>query len=793
MTYDHSTVAVPPLPSPYSIKRHGVTITNCDSEPVQTPGCIQSHGVLLALRLSDLTILQVSENSRSFLGLSPEELLTKPISLVLGDERTGHLRAFLEREVTDRNPLYLFSLSTSNPGPVGELDVTVHTSSGVVLLEFEPTGRSREPEVDYYGLIKRANARLMGAPTLAAFCQVAAQEVRAATGLDRVMVYRFLPDQSGQVFAESKRDDLHSWMHLRYPAEDVPLPAREIFKQIGVRPLPDARTAPVEMVPLVNPDSGRPLDMTYCALRGASVMYTEYLQNMGVAATLTMPILREGVLWGLIAGHHYTARPFPYQVRAAAELLAQVTSLQMRNAEEREHLDYRARMEAVHHAVLARAAHEGGLAAMTEAAPSLLDGIQCGGVALYHRDKWWTAGRTPTAPQLDKLGEWLLTVPEMHSPAQPVFCTDALASRYPEAAEFADVGSGLIAVPLSRGHRNLMCWFRPEQVQNFDWAGNPHEKPTVLGPNGPRLSPRRSFELWQEQVHGRSEAWNAFEVESALKLRYLVMDLVVSRAEQLASLNLDLTRSNEELDSFAYVASHDLKEPLRGIHKYAYYLMEEAKAGRSLDELARQRLDGLLRLTLRMDGLINALLHFSRVGRLQVEYELHPLASIVQEAIEMLGARLEESGATVRVSDRLPTIRCDRIRVREVFSNLLSNAMKYNDKPQKLIEVGVIAAGESPPNFYHPEAAPAGVGRQTVYYVRDNGLGIDRRHYEQVFKMFKRLHARDAFGGGAGAGLTIVKKLVEQHHGQIWIDSEVGIGTTFYFTLSADNTTGTLL
>lgn len=781
MSTDGSTSAAG-LAYPYSIKRHGVTITNCNDEPVQTPGCIQPHGVLLALRPQDLTILQVSENCGTWLGLGATELLGQTIGVLLDSIHVDLLQQFLKNQPVERNPLHAFSARLIGDRQIA-CDVTVHTVDGVALVELEHAEERTRPGRDYHTLLKRATARLQAAESLAVFCRIVAEEVRFATGLDRVMVYRFLPDEAGEVFAETKREDLHSWLGLRYPADDIPKPAREIFRRIGVRPLPNAAAEPAEMVPLMNPHTHRPLDMTYCALRGASVMYTEYLQNMGVAASLTMPIIRDGLLWGLIACHHYSPTSFPYMTRAAAELLAQVASLQIKNAEEREHTEYRNRIDAAHYALLSRAAHEGSLGAMTSGSPTLLDGIHSGGVALFYRERWWTAGRTPSSAQLNALVSWLRTLPEMNAVVRPAFACDGLSACFPAASAYADIGSGLLAVPLARGHRNLILWFRPEQVQTFNWAGNPHEKPQAVGPHGMRLTPRKSFELWQEQVRGRSRSWNAVEIDAALKLRLLTMDLVASRAEQLATMNADLARSNEELDAFAYVASHDLKEPLRGIHKYAYYLMEEAQAGRALGEAAKERLEGLLRLTVRMDGLLDALLHFSRVGRLNLEYEDVPLDQVLQEAVEMLGARVEESGAKIRVPRTLPEITCDRVRVREIFSNLISNAIKYSDKTDRWVEIGYVEPDEAPPAFYHRDAAPPGAAKHRIFYVRDEGIGIDPRHHEQVFKMFKRLHPREAFGGGSGAGLTITRKLVEQHLGQIWLESAPGQGTIFFFTL----------
>ncbi|UQA62555.1 ATP-binding protein [Polyangium aurulentum] len=770
---------------PYSIKRHGVTITNCDSEPVQTPGCIQSHGALLALRPSDLTILQASENSARWLGKEPEALLGKSAEVVLGEALADKLRALLASEPIERNPLYAFTVQPAGREP---LDATVHTNDGLALLEFEALGHDdRGNGLDHYTLVKTTVARLQAAGTVKAFCQVAAEEVRRITGLDRVMVYRFHADDSGEVFAEAKRDDLPSWYGLRYPAHDIPRPAREIFKRIWIRPVPDV-TAPVqEMVPLVNPDTGKPLEMTYCALRGPSVMYTEYLQNMGVSAALTLSIVRDGALWGLIACHHYSTAKFPYQMRASAELMAQVVSLQLKSAEERESLEYRVRLDDVHQTLLSRAATEGGLATMVEPRPSLLDGIESGGVAIYHREKWWTAGKTPSEKALDALSQWLRASPHLFTEGRPVYATDALSSIYEPAEEYQDVASGVLAVPISREWRSFVFWFRPETVHTVHWGGNPHEMPKVTGPHGPRLTPRASFELWKETVHGRSLPWKAVEIEAALKLRLLVMDLVVSRAEELAALNANLARSNEELDAFAYVASHDLKEPLRGIHKYGHYLLEEAKTGQPLSPQGMARIESLLRLTVRMDGLLEALLHFSRVGRVDSEHHEASLEDVVREAVEMLGARVIESGADIRVPRPLPHIHCDRVRAREVVANLIDNALKYNTSEQKWVEIGYVGPGEAPPFDIRAPFPDAAAG-STVYYVRDNGIGIDPKHYGQVFRMFKRLHARDAYGGGSGAGLTIAKKIVEREGGILWVDSAVGKGSTFFFTLPVDRT-----
>lgn len=761
-----STPTTPPLPwadGAYSIKRHGVSLTNCDSEPIQMPGCSQAHGVVLVLRVSDLTILQVSENSATHLGLGPDELLGKSISAVVAAEGERRLRECLENEPIERNPLYVYTLQAREGAAA--LDLSLHTIDGLAILECEPTAHDAAAQPDYYALVKKSVARMHAAQTLPDFCEIVADEVRSLTGLDRVMIYRFHEDFHGEVVGESKRADLDPWLGLHYPAEDIPRPAREIFKKIWVRPLPDAAAPVMELVPLINPDTRRALTMTHCALRGASVMYSEYLQNMGVAASLTLSLLVDGELWGLVACHHHTPTEFPYQVRAACEFVAQVASLQLRAVEQRESLAYRLRLEETHNRLVGQAAQDAGLAPMTVSKPDLLDAMDATGATIFHTDRWWSVGDTPSDAQLDDLKAWLDARPEFQSSTRPVFATDSLVRDYPGGAAFSRIASGVLALPLARKKGSVVLWFRPETIQTVNWGGNPQDKPMVTGPHGPRLTPRKSFELFTESVKQRALPWKSVEIESALRLRVLIMELVVSRADQLAELNVDLTRSNEELDAFAYVASHDLKEPLRGISKYTHQLLESAS---SADGETRQRLEGLIRLTVRMDSLLDSLLHFSRVGRATLQFQPVDLNEVLEEALEMVAARRQEVPTEIRIPQQLPTVKCDRMRVREIFVNLLANAMKYNDRAQREIEIGW-SADET---------------RGPVFFVRDNGIGIEPRHFDTVFKMFRRLHGRDAFGGGSGAGLTIVQKLVEQHHGSVWLESTPGVGSTFHFTLS---------
>jgi len=245
---------------------------------------------------------------------------------------------------------------------------------------------------------------------------------------------------------------------------------------------------------------------------------------------------------------------------------------------------------------------------------------------------------------------------------------------------------------------------------------------------------------------------------------------------ELEVRNDELEQTNRELDDFAYIASHDLKEPLRGIHNYSRFLIEDY-ADR-FDEDGRAKLETLTRLSRRMETLIDSLLHYSRLGRTDLALDEVDVQEVVDDVVDRLGISLREQNIEVRIARRLPVIQSDRVRLGEVFANLITNAIKYNDKPQRWIEIGVLDA---------PGAVGGDPSGEHTFYVRDNGIGIPERHLDTVFRIFKRLHGRDRFGGGTGAGLTIVRKIVERHHGRVWIESRPDEGTTVFFTLRKGN------
>lgn len=740
-----------------------VDLTNCDREPIHIPGSVQPHATLLVLEEPSLRILQTSANCAETLGLEVEQVLGQPLTALISEKEVAFLQKSILPKQLEAAPHYLPPMVA---GPAGHtFEAAVHRHQGVLILELErwPDQASTLHEEVYVSL-KHTLTHLQGTRSVADFCQLAAEHVRSFTGFDRIMVYRFADDASGHVIAESRREDLESYLGLHYPASDIPKQARILFVKSQLRLNPDVRYRPVPLAPALRPDNQTPLDMSYCVTRSMSPIHAEYLQNMGVAASMSISIVIGEELWGLFACHHYSPRYVAHNTRMACEFLAHMLSLQVGSKESEEQHEYRLRLNQEHRQLAdAMAMHTEFHHVLAQSPGTSFMGLDAEGAALILNDEVFLRGKTPDEKTVQTLAYQLA---ENIEPA--VWATDHLGRHFPGWEALAGVASGVLAARLARNSPAYVMWFRPEETQTMKWAGNP-TKPVETGPHGDRLTPRKSFDLWQEEVRGTSRPWLACEIDGARMLRQTILETEVRRAEQLVRLNAELDERNRQLDSFAYVASHDLKEPLRGISNYSNFLMEDFAD--SLDEQGKTYLRTMMRLTDRMETLLDSLLYYSRLSRADIQNRRVDMNAAVKDAMEITVARIEASGAVITVSRPMPEVNGDADRLGEMLANLISNAIKYNDKTPPVIELGWQAGElESPP----------------VFYVKDNGIGIARDHQQLVFQIFKRLHPRDEYGGGVGAGLTIVRKIIERHGGRIWMDSEPGKGTTIFFTLSKD-------
>ncbi|MEL7036799.1 MAG: ATP-binding protein [Cyanobacteria bacterium J06592_8] len=729
-----------------------------DQEPIQISGQVQPHGIILVLEEPSLNIIQASTNTRSILGISAEEMLKKRLEELLDPFQMERIKAGLSQENLDYiNPTKIWIRIKGDEYAI--FDGVFHRNSdGFLILELEPASSQENiPFLSFYHLARMSINQLENTASLQDFCQIIVQEVRKVTGFDRVMLYKFDQEGHGVVVAEEKIEELEPYLGLHYPESDIPKPARKLLSSNWIRIIPNAQAQAVALFPYENPNIERLLDLTHSTLRSASSCHLQYLQNMGVGASLTISLIKDGQLWGLIACHHRTPKYVSYELRKACEFLGRVIFSELSSREETEDYDYRMKLSSIRSALIDSMSQEDNfIDGLIQHQPNLLELTNAQGAAIYFSGQWTTIGFTPKEEDLNFLVQWLKKNSE-----QEIFSTNSLPRIYSDAERYKEVASGLLAMSIS--DRNYVLWFRPEVIQTVNWGGDPTKaiETTQLEGNI-KLSPRKSFQLWKETVQLKSLPWKQVEVNAALELRKAIINIILRQADELAQLAQDLERSNAELKKFAYVASHDLQEPLNQVANYVQLL--EMRYQEELDEDASEFINFAVEGVSLMQTLIDDVLAYSKVDIQGVEFELTSVGTALERALGNLRGRINETQAII-TSEAMPTVMADSTQLMQLFQNLIGNAIKFRSS--------------TPPEIY--------IGAQRLedawlFSIKDNGIGIDPQFAERIFVIFQRLHTRDEYQG-TGMGLAICKKIVECHRGRIWLESELGKGATFYFTI----------
>lgn len=470
----------------------------CAQEPIHQSGAIQPHGYLISCQLPDWTIRHVSANVEALTSVPADAMLRHSLREFINEDVIQAIAEAVGFGEPDAPPQ---RAAVANIGPMAMLcDIGVHLADGLVHIEIEPQqrgGGERSPTVVAQTMI----ARVASTDDDAGFHERVAEQVRLLTGYDRVMVYRFRHDDSGEVVAESRDPALDPYLGLRYPASDIPLQARRLYLRNRIRVIPDARYAPVPIVPDRNA-RGEPLDLGQLALRSVSPVHLEYLANMGVAASMSISIVSGGRLWGLIACHHRGVRHLSPGVRAAADLFGLFVSMRVAAREQQAAAALEDDARGIRDTLALRLANASDPhLALTSELDLLRRALDCDGVALLQSDHWHGAGRTPPKERASDLLAWL----GRGANASGVVAT-ARAADWSPLPEAADGIAGVLALPLEPARDEWLLFFRCEQIEDVRWAGRPDE-PFVVTGDGNRIGPRASFAAWNETVRGTSTPW----------------------------------------------------------------------------------------------------------------------------------------------------------------------------------------------------------------------------------------------------------------------------------------------
>ncbi|WP_166134412.1 SpoIIE family protein phosphatase [Nocardioides ochotonae] len=512
------------------------TLSNCEREPIHVPGAIQPHGVLLALD-ADLRVAMASDNVKEMLGVDLDRLLGAELADLLGERAARTIAESVARTGGEGLRLVVEEVAERHGALGAELDVNVHRSGERIIVELEPAA-DVAVAMPSYRLARGAMQRLARTGTVLELSAQLASEVAGLTGFDRVMVYRFDEDWNGEVIAEERRADLNPFLGLHYPATDIPAQARRLYTVNWTRLIADIDYLPVALTPVHDPDTGQPLDLSHSVLRSVSPIHLEYLGNMGVTASMSVSLVVDGELWGLIACHHYSGPHRPgHDVRAASEFLGQAASQLIAERQRSDQREAQLETGRLLNEITARTSASGphALDALM-ADPDLLTLMGATGVALCFDDVITTLGQVPDEAVVRRVAALLR--PENNRPAS----TSRLAEVDPELAAVEDVAAGALVV--GSAPDRWLVWFRPELRRVVDWGGDPTNKLLARAEDPEvRLSPRKSFEKWQQDVRGRSAPWEPWHSEAAVAVSSHLASLLFLHAREQIDVAESLQRS----------------------------------------------------------------------------------------------------------------------------------------------------------------------------------------------------------------------------------------------------------
>ncbi len=651
---------------------------SCQSQLIHIPESIQPHGVLLTLT-SNLRIVRASKNADLVLSVAADRALGQSLQNVLPERSRSTLIEHLSHTIAE-------SSATSQHhtrygtflAPDAEYVWACHFVGDELVLEFEPQwAQTTASERSFYHRLAADIERHRNHAQIEPLLQSLAVVVREMTQFDRALVYRFDESFNGCVVAESRNENLPSYLGLHFPESDIPTQARELYLLNRVRHIVDGAYVPVPL--LTDPSrSVRPLDMSRSMLRSVAPVHRKYMQNMNTAASLSVSIIVEGQLWGLVSCHHHEPRHVALDLRNSCDIATQIFAAELAAilrgiaAEEFRvaiHLQSKltSRLESAESVVV-------GLTANSEAMLALLGAT---GGAVIDGERYFAFKDAPNEAQSRLIARWVAA-----SGQGKVVSTDSLSTVLPELADLAPRVSGVLGFVISEEHGIHVLWFRPEQVEEVVWAGRPlKDENEETG----RISPRKSFEAWCETVRGRARRWDNVTENAAEELRSTLLSLELRRAELR-----ELKRVNLELDAFSYTVAHDLEGPLRQVRM----LVEMAKNEEGEHESNGETLRYIDDIVSRAGKFVSSLLELSRSGSGKLRRVRVDMDEVFRTAVAQLTLENQGRSATWRIA-KLPPVYGDEDLLRQAAMNLLTNALKYTRKRTRAeIEVGAIIEKE---------------------------------------------------------------------------------------------------
>ncbi|MBX2841972.1 MAG: GAF domain-containing protein [Flammeovirgaceae bacterium] len=738
-----------------------VDLTNCAEEPIHIPGKIQPHGFLIGVDQEHLKITCLSKNISEFLHIGHQELLSKSLQELVDEPQISKIRQWQQDKLHPilRNTI---RISSHKAGPL-LFNAIIYQSGNYIILEMEPTIDQVDNFLgEFYFAAHSIFEKLSGKLQDKTPFQIFAEEIKTTTGYDRVLIYKFDENWNGSVIAESKSEKVkQSFLEQHFPESDIPAQARKLYLTNWVRVIPNVDYEPVEIIST----NDTTIDQSHSPLRSTSPIHIEYLQNMGVKATMVISIISNNQLWGLVACHHYAPKPFSFPLRNNIEFIARYFSNYISIYREKLDVSTFNKLLKLKSSLILQSNQEKSLKkGLFNGKINLLDLIDAEGVVYWENGTVTKAGNCPSHQNLEALVHWLDQKKEENQ-----IQSRNIINILPKETNWDKHFSGLLSIRLSLTNSHYILWFRPEIVKSKSWAGNPH-KILTESEKGFRLSPRKSFEQYLTKVEDFAQPWTEPEIKIASRLREQIVEILYKNSEDLKKLNEKLEKIVKLKDEILAIVAHDLRNPISVILGSNEILKMDSKGMLSDSEDNEYYLNLIEKSCKKMNSILKDLVDTASMedGNYQINKTLVNLNEFIDgiSAYQESQAKKKNMVIAFRLNASKEFVNVDKEKFSRVIDNLVSNSIKFSYN-NSIIEIETFNRKD-----------------KFGFRVKDFGIGMSNELQKQLFEKFSPAGRKGLKGEhSTGLGMYIIKNIVDLHGGEIEVESAPQQGTTFTLLL----------
>lgn len=720
----------------------GLKVLNCEEEAIHLIGRIQDFGYLIVFDFSQQCIA-LSENCSDWLLISPSDAIHKPIDFFLKAIDCNYdinisISSLLHQPIT-------FTTKIGNQN----YQLTIYINNEQIFFEFEiKEGQNIDlQQLNDFQLRFDHNKDIW---------QTLCQNIYNIVDFDRIMIYQFLEDSSGIVIAENVKDTIESLLGYRYPAFDIPAQARALYLKNLSRQTSNifADTIPIIGLPAVE------IDLTKSQIRALSPIHLQYLANFGVQASASFSIIIDNKLWGLVACQNLMPKYIPFDQKNLSLFITQYAANKFVVREQQKALDYINNTKEIELELKEKLFYNHSLEnTLSEFANRFTEILKSEGMIIKTPDSILRFGNTPEYEIFNNLHDEInQQLSQEEAKDNSIYTSHAFSFNHTSSNE-PILWPGIARINLDKDYKYCVYWFRKEIYIAEKWAGNPQKnKEYSIEQSAYIYSPRLSFETWMTEVKGNSEKWTRLEEEFLKRIQKLIHDSIINKMGEIKLLNEKLIEINNKLGVFSHQLGHDIKNPLTTIKTSTQLIQLRRDLNK---ELINKFSSNILEAVDLINNIIDKTIDSTKPSDNVFTFERIFTDGIINQIIHQAIENYKIQNFKVELGELHPVLG-DKTLLYQLFMNLINNAIKFSSK-QELTTLEVYSKLE---------------GNNTVYFIKDNGIGIKEEEKSRMFNIFQRLSNANEFDG-TGVGMSIVKRIIDKLNAQIFIDSQIGSGTQF--------------